>query len=101
MDKHALTRCIQEDGFDVLFNGILAILVMTILGLNPWPLLVSFSTVMVSFAFSFGPSCAKYIEVSGTYGLLLASLCFAALEVQLNPNFTTTGNVDDSCQKAV
>ena len=41
----------------------LAILVMTLLGLNPWPLLVSFSTVMVSFAFSFGPSCAKYIEV--------------------------------------
>ena len=54
----------QEDGFDVLFNGILVILVMTILGLNPWPLLMSFSTLMVSFAFAFGPSCAKYIEVS-------------------------------------
>lgn len=53
----------QEDVFDVLFYGMLAILVMTLLGLNPWPLLVSFSTLMVSFAFSFGPSCAKYIEV--------------------------------------
>ncbi|CAB9520719.1 expressed unknown protein [Seminavis robusta] len=53
---------VLENVFDMVFNGILAIIVMTLLGLNPWPLLVSFSTVMVSFAFSFGPSCAKYIE---------------------------------------
>lgn len=55
---------VLEDAFDLVLNGILGILVMTLIGLNPWPLLVSFSTVMVSFAFSFGPSCAKYIEVS-------------------------------------
>ena len=34
---------VLEDAFDVIFNGILVIIVMTILGLNPWPLLVSFS----------------------------------------------------------
>lgn len=53
---------VLEDAFDVIFNGILVITILTMLGLNPWPLLVSFSTLMVSFAFSFGPSCAKYIE---------------------------------------
>jgi hypothetical protein len=65
---------VLEDAFDLVFNGILGILVMTLVGLNPWPLLVSFSTVMVSFAFSFGPSCAKYIEVGAVIiGWLLAS----------------------------
>jgi len=80
---------VLEDAFDCLFHGTLIIVVMSVLGLNPWPLLVSFSvsitnlfvtrafqqvfvphnalffyskTLMVSFAFSFGPSAAKYIE---------------------------------------
>ena len=34
---------VLEDAFDAIFNGILVIFVMTMLGLNPWPLLVSFS----------------------------------------------------------
>lgn len=55
---------VLEDVFDVIYNVILALIVLTMIGINIWPLLVSFSTVMVSFAFSFGPSCAKYIEVS-------------------------------------
>lgn len=53
---------VLEDVFDCIFYGALTILIMTLLGFNPWPLLVSFSTVMVSFAFAFGPSAAKWIE---------------------------------------
>ena len=32
------------------------------LHLNPWTLLVSLSTVLVSFAFAMGPSAAKMVE---------------------------------------
>ena len=35
---------------------------MSVLQLNPWTLLVSMSTVLVSFAFALGPSAAKLIE---------------------------------------
>ena len=35
---------------------------MSVLQLNPWTLLVSLSTVLVSFAFALGPSAAKLIE---------------------------------------
>jgi small-conductance mechanosensitive channel len=68
---------VLEDVFDVAFYAILTIIIMTLLGLNPWPLLVSFSTVLVSFAFAFGPSAAKWIEgtlmiaVRRPYGELL------------------------------
>ncbi|KAL7538906.1 hypothetical protein ACHAXR_008875, partial [Thalassiosira sp. AJA248-18] len=36
--------------------------VLSVLQLNPWTLLVSLSTVLVSFAFALGPSAAKLIE---------------------------------------
>ena len=35
---------------------------MSVLELNPWTLLISLSTVLVSFAFALGPSAAKLIE---------------------------------------
>ena len=35
---------------------------MSVMKLNPWTLLVSLSTVLVSFAFALGPSAAKLIE---------------------------------------
>lgn len=53
---------VLEDMFNVAYYGVLAVFVLSLLGLNPWPLLVSFSTMMLSLAFALGPSCAKTIE---------------------------------------
>lgn len=55
---------VLENIVDTLFFFVLIILILSLLNLNPWPLLVSTSTLMVTFAFAVGPSCAKAIEVS-------------------------------------
>jgi len=47
---------------DGAFGFSLALTVMSVLRLNPWTLLLSMSTVFVSFAFALGPSVAKIIE---------------------------------------
>lgn len=53
---------VLEEIFNVAFYGVLVVFVLSLLGLNPWPLLVSFSTMLLSLAFALGPSCAKTIE---------------------------------------
>jgi len=53
---------VLENIVDTLFFFVLIILILSLLNLNPWPLLVSTSTLMVTFAFAVGPSCAKAIE---------------------------------------
>jgi len=40
----------------------LTIVILSLLRFNPWPLLVSVSTLLVSFAFAIGPTAAKAIE---------------------------------------
>lgn len=60
---------VLEDIFNILFYAVLFVLVLTVLGLDIWPLLVSFSTLTVSFAFAFGPSVAKNVE-----GILLIAI---------------------------
>ncbi len=47
---------------DGIFGFVLALIIMSVLDLNPWTLLISLSTVLVSFAFALGPSAAKLIE---------------------------------------
>jgi small-conductance mechanosensitive channel len=61
---HALETIL--DGF---FNFLLGLVLLSILQINPWPLLVSISTLLVSISFAVGPSAAKYIE-----GLLLVAV---------------------------
>ena len=53
---------VLEDMLDGVFNSALAMVLMTMLGFNPYPLLVSISTLLVSFAFAFGASAALYVE---------------------------------------
>ena len=53
---------VLENFFNGVFSFCLALAVMTILKMNPWTLLVSLSTILVSFAFAFGPSVAQIIE---------------------------------------
>ncbi len=53
---------VLENFFNGVFSVCLALGVMTILKMNPWTLLVSMSTILVSFAFAFGPSLAQIVE---------------------------------------
>lgn len=53
---------VLEDGFNVAFYGALSVMVLSLVGWNPWPLLASLGTMLLSLAFALGPSCAKSIE---------------------------------------
>lgn len=55
---------VLEGIIDGLFNVFLAVIILLLMKFNPYPILVSMSTLMVSFAFAFGPSASRYIEVS-------------------------------------
>ncbi len=52
---------VLENIFNAFFYFFLALAIMSVLELNPWTLLVSLSTILVSFAFAVGPSAAKLI----------------------------------------
>ena len=58
-----------ESIVDGIYNFILCLVMLSILNINPWPLLVSISTILVSVSFAVGPSAAKYIE-----GILLIAV---------------------------
>ena len=63
---------VLESIIDAIFAFVLGVLVLSMLNFNPWPLLVSMSTLMVTFAFAVGPSASKIIEV-GANNVLLSS----------------------------
>jgi hypothetical protein len=54
---------VLENIINVFFSFGLAVVILSLLNFNPWPLLVSVSTLLVSFAFAIGPTAAKAIEV--------------------------------------
>jgi hypothetical protein len=45
------------------FRFLLFLLVLSVLKFDPWQLLVSMSTLLVTASFAVGPSCAKAIDV--------------------------------------
>jgi len=53
---------VLEGIIDSVFNFILLLVILSMLQFNPWALLVSISTLLVSLAFAVGPSTARYIE---------------------------------------
>jgi hypothetical protein len=55
---------VLENIIDGVFYFALGLIVLDLLNLNPWPLLVSTSTLLVAGSFAVGPSCAKAVEVS-------------------------------------
>lgn len=50
------------EGLDKIFYFLLLLIICVVMDYNPWTLLVSMSTLIVSFAFAVGPSASKYIE---------------------------------------
>lgn len=65
---------VLESVVDGLVNFILALITLTMLNFNPYPVLVSMSTVMVSLAFAVGSSASKYIEVRSFTSSVIFSL---------------------------
>ena len=55
---------VLESIIDGVFHFVLALVLLSIMRFNPWPLLVSISTLLVSVSFAVGSSASKYIEVS-------------------------------------
>mmetsp|Transcript_21059 Transcript_21059/g.31242 ORF Transcript_21059/g.31242 Transcript_21059/m.31242 type:complete len:1002 (-) Transcript_21059:137-3142(-) len=53
---------VLEGVIDAMFNFVLGLAILAILKINAWSLIVSFSTILVSFAFALGPSASRYIE---------------------------------------
>jgi len=53
---------VLEGILDAVFNFVLGLGILAILNFNPWPLLVSCSTLLVSTAFALGPSASRYME---------------------------------------
>lgn len=51
-----------ESIIDSIFYFVLILVLLSVTGLNPWPLLVSISTLLVSISFAVGSSASKYIE---------------------------------------
>ena len=47
---------------DGAFNFVLLLIILTVMRFNPWPLLVSLSTVLVSISFAVGSSASKFFE---------------------------------------
>ena len=55
---------VLENIIDTVYGIALGLVILSLLKLDPWPILVSMSTLLVTFAFAVGPSAAKSIEVS-------------------------------------
>jgi small-conductance mechanosensitive channel len=60
---------VLESIIDIVFFFFLGLIVLALLNFNPWPLLVSLSTLLVAGSFAIGPTCAKAIEVSCAFFL--------------------------------
>ena len=56
-----------EDIISNVFNGLLVLLLLSALGFNPYPVLVSMAALLVSTTFAFKTSAANYIEVRTVY----------------------------------
>jgi Mechanosensitive ion channel len=47
---------------DAFFYFVLALVILSLLEINPWTLLVSITSLLVSISFALGPSVSKYVE---------------------------------------
>jgi hypothetical protein len=48
---------------NMIFGFLLFLVILAMLSFNPWTLLVSMSTLLVTASFAVGPTCARAIEV--------------------------------------
>jgi hypothetical protein len=85
---------VLEHIIDTMYGFGLTLLILALLNLNPWPLLVSMSTLLVTFAFAIGPTAAKAIEVRPSPGMFVeltstaacSLICLVSLHVGNSPD---------------
>ena len=53
---------VLENVFNSLFYFILALLILSLMNYNAWSLLVSMTSLLVSFSFAFGNTVSKYVQ---------------------------------------
>ena len=77
---------VLENIIDCFFVFGLTLMILSLLNFDPWPLLVSVSTLLVSFAFAIGPTAAKSIEgiilIAGTRYIGLSNAGSSMLDTQ-------------------
>jgi len=61
-DDPIVVCCSQRACCSYIFSLPHLIFSVSLIGLDPWPILASFSAITVSFAFAFGNSVAKQVE---------------------------------------
>jgi hypothetical protein len=58
---------VLESIINVVFYFVLGIFLLSVVHINTWSLLLSLSSLLVSFSFAMGPSVSKYVEVRHTW----------------------------------
>jgi hypothetical protein len=57
---------VLESTINGLFYFVVSLLLLSFMQINPWPLLVSLTSLLVSVSFALGSSVSKYVEVRWT-----------------------------------
>ena len=58
-----------ENMFNILFYFVLGLMLLSFMNFNPWSVLVSITSLLVSFSFAFGTTVSKYVQ-----GILLIAV---------------------------
>lgn len=54
---------VLESTINGIFYFVMSLLLLSFMEINPWPLLVSLTSLLVSVSFALGSSVSKYVEV--------------------------------------
>ena len=82
---------VLEDIVDALFNFVLMLIILILLEINPWPLLASISTLILSLAFAIGTSISRMVEVRLNRQYLMVTA--AARKIPSNDSDLSFGRV--------
>jgi small-conductance mechanosensitive channel len=54
---------VLESTINGIYYFVMSLLLLSFMEINPWPLLVSLTSLLVSVSFALGSSVSKYVEV--------------------------------------
>jgi small-conductance mechanosensitive channel len=54
---------VLESTVNGIYSFVMSLILLTFMEINPWPLLVSLTSLLVSVSFALGSSVSKYVEV--------------------------------------
>lgn len=92
---------VLENILNYIFYVLLFFIVIAVLGFDPFSVLLSFTTILLSFTFAFGGAASKYTEVSfaksDVYFVSNSEILFYVNSFVIEP----LGNHFDSCTAAI